>query len=46
MSIALVGVGIEKLSMAPSALLSVKEALRAVSYMEAQQQGRTACRET
>lgn len=44
-AVALVGLGIDKLSMNPSALLAVKEAIRAVSLTEAQQQARDMCGE-
>ncbi|MBV9788963.1 MAG: phosphoenolpyruvate--protein phosphotransferase [Chloroflexi bacterium] len=41
-AVALVGLGLEKLSMTPAALLAVKESLRAVSSEEARQQARQA----
>lgn len=44
-SVALVGLGIEKLSMTPSALLAVKERLRAVTLSDAQQSARRMCDE-
>lgn len=40
MAVALVGLGVEKLSMTPAALPTVKEAIRAVSSEEARQQAR------
>jgi phosphoenolpyruvate-protein kinase (PTS system EI component) len=41
--VALVGLGLDKLSMAPPALLAVKAALRGVSLDEARQRGAGAC---
>ena len=42
-SIALVGLGLDKLSMAPPALLAVKAALRGVSLDQARERGARAC---